>query len=296
MLKTMVHRYKRSNQIKLEDKYPAVELEDMSRLRLYFDRSDPEILQQEIAFNFLYYFSLRGRETLPHMGKNSVIIEHDSTGRRYMRMQCDMLSKNAKASLVRNEFENLKNSRIYENGEDTSHCPVAAFELYREKIENCGTDSLFPKPCKNQTKISQGEWYTKEKSVGKNTLDTLMATLSRKANLSKRYTNHCLRVTAITILKENGASNEEIATFSGHKNPCSVQRYCRKRKDESFQKYSDQLNGGFDKSCVKVGKFEHGEIRVNKEVISVNKENGIGCAISVNFSGNFENCVFNINQ
>lgn len=32
MLKTMVHHFKHSNQIKFEDKYPAVELEDMSRL------------------------------------------------------------------------------------------------------------------------------------------------------------------------------------------------------------------------------------------------------------------------
>lgn len=65
----------------------AVELEDVSRLRLYFNGRNLEILQQEIAFNFFifkYYFSVRGWETLPHMDNNSVIIEHDSTGRGYM--------------------------------------------------------------------------------------------------------------------------------------------------------------------------------------------------------------------
>lgn len=90
-------------------------------------------------------------------------------------------------------------------------------------------------------KILNGIWYTNEKCVGKNTLDTLMSTLSKTVGLSKRYTNHCLRVTAITVLKESGASNEEIASFSGHKNPGSVQRYCHKRRDESHQGFSDQL-------------------------------------------------------
>lgn len=134
MLKTMVYRFKRSNQAKSEDKYPAVEPCDMNKIQEYFDRSTPLILQQEVIFNLLYYFSLRGRETLSYLDKNSVIIEKDSTGRLYMRIQCDMLSKNAKASLQRNEFENVKIQRVYENLDDPIHCPVVAYKVYTEKL------------------------------------------------------------------------------------------------------------------------------------------------------------------
>ena len=142
-----------------------------------------------------------------------------------------------------------------------------------------------------------GEWYTSACSLGKNTLDTLMVNLSEAADLSKRYTNHCLRVTAITVLKENGASNEEIAQFSGHKNPGSVQRYCRKRKDDSFQSFSDQLTDGFQKSCVKVEKFKkRGQIEINKEVISNTCTSVDKMAVNVNFNGQFQNCSFTINN
>lgn len=298
MLKTMVYRYKRSNQSKCEDKYPAIELNDMAKLRAYFDRSNPTILLEEVVFNLLYYFSLRGRETLPYLNRNSIAIETDSTGRSYLRIQCDTLSKNAKASLRKSEFENVKNQRVYENTSNSDHCPVAAYKLYLEKMQQCKGDSLFPKPCLNKKKLASGMWYTEEKPVGKNTLDSMMARLSEKANLSKRYTNHCLRVTAITVLKENGATNEEIATFSGHKNPGSVQRYCRKRRDECHQVFTDQLQDGFQKSSSKVAKLgSHGEIKITKEMVSIAnplKENN--CAISINFNGVFNNCKFAVNN
>ena len=206
-----------------------------------------------------------------------------------------MMSKNAKASLIRNEFENLKKQRVYAKENDPSKCPVVAYKMYHDKIQNCKIASLFPKPCTDKKKLSRnGEWYSSARPLGKNTLDTLMVTLSEAANLSKRYTNHCLRVTAITVLKENGASNEEIAPFSGHKNPGSVQRYCRKRKDECFQSFSDQLTDGFQKSCVKVEKFQkRGQIEINKEVISNTSADKI--AVSVHFNGHFQNCSFSIN-
>ena len=52
-----------------------------------------------------------------------------------------------------------------------------------------------------------------------------MSTLSKELSLSKRYTNHCVRVTGITVLREQGKSDEEIASVSGHKNAANIQRY-----------------------------------------------------------------------
>ena len=37
--------------------------------------------------------------------------------------------------------------------------------------------------------------------------------------LSRRYTNHCIRVTMVTVLKEKGFSNFDICKYTGHKNP-----------------------------------------------------------------------------
>ena len=97
MLKSMVMKFKTSNKPQNEEKYPAIESEDMVAIRSYFNRSTPVILQDEIIFNQLYFFHLRGHETLPHISKENISIECDSNGKRYLRINCDLLTKNAKA-------------------------------------------------------------------------------------------------------------------------------------------------------------------------------------------------------
>lgn len=56
-----------------------------------------------------------------------------------------------------------------------------------------------------------------KQNVGKNKIYNLMSNLSKHLKLSKKYTNHSLRVTHITVLKENGFNNCEIAANTGHK-------------------------------------------------------------------------------
>jgi len=70
--------------------------------------------------------------------------------------------------------------------------------------------------------------FSKQQVVGKDTLGKLMSNLSKLLNLSEKYTNHCIRVTAINIMHEAGMSNDEISFNTGHKNSSSVQRYLRK--------------------------------------------------------------------
>ena len=271
MLKSMVMKYKKSNKPKPEDKYPSVEFEDMTTIRAYFDRSTPTILQNEIIFNLLYFFHLRGRESLPHINKDNISIDCDSTNKRYLRINCDLLTKNAKASLSKKEFEHINIKRVYENSEDVSECPVTAHELYLQKIAHCHTMSLFPKPCKNFNII----WFANRAVLGKNTFDTFLSCLSRDLNLSKRYTNHCLRVTGITILKEAGKSNEEIAAETGHKSALSVQRYVRKRKDQNHQEMSSIMSAGFSKHPGKIIPVAQGKI-----IIQENKKAGNDICIS----------------
>ena len=59
--------------------------------------------------------------------------------------------------------------------------------------------------------------------MGNNTLSDMMPLLSTRANLSKRYTNHCVRVSGVTDLKDAGFSNHEVCAVTGHKNESSIQ-------------------------------------------------------------------------
>ena len=50
----------------------------------------------------------------------------------------------------------------------------------------------------------------------------MMKNISRSTGLSRVYTNHCVRVTVVTELKEQGFSNDEIASLTGHKSSVSL--------------------------------------------------------------------------
>ena len=66
-----------------------------------------------------------------------------------------------------------------------------------------------------------------------------MKRISKKANLSKTYTNHSIRATAVTVLDRSGFEARHIMTIGGHKSESSIGSYCNtdistKRKMPAF--------------------------------------------------------------
>jgi len=297
MLCTMVAKFKNSGQ-KKESTYEVIQVEDMMKIRTYFDRSNGEALQREIMFNLIYYFGLRGRETLPKLTKESITSKKSSTGKRYLELNHEILSKNSKASLTEKEYMDAKDARAYEKSDCQAECPVTAWETYLKHIEDI--PRLFPKPCKIKSKKAS-KWYSPLQSVGKNTIDNLMTNLSIDLKLSRRYTNHCIRVTLVTVLKENGYSNAEICSYTGHKNPQSVDRYSRKRRDENFEEMSEALHGGTSSKLVEIQ-------RVSKKsrIVTISSSESVSerlcgspsqrntTSVTINFSGSFDNCEFRV--
>lgn len=295
MLVSMMRRYKKSNQPKRREEYPVIEKNDMTKIINSFDRKDGETLQMEVMFHIIYHFGLRGRETLPYLTKSSFEVSIDSQDRKYVKINHELLSKNAKASLRQNEREDLKQARMYECPDEKHNCPVTAFVMYFEKIKDIEGDRLFPKPSKN---ISKGckKWYTDKQKVGKDTMDRLLSKLSEDLSLSKRYTNHCLRVTHITVLKENGFTNQEIAANTGHKNPASVDRYNRKRRDDDFAGMSAALSCETSNNAVVIKHVGNkGKVTI-KETTKNREEEEPRITINLNFTGNFKDCHFHLEK
>ena len=71
-------------------------------------------------------------------------------------------------------------------------------------------------------------WFANA-SLRKNTLADMMPLLSVHAKLLLRYTNHCVRATVVTDLKEAGFSNHEVCAVTGHvhRSEMSVQSHER---------------------------------------------------------------------
>lgn len=236
VLKAMVKAYLSSDQVKPQS-FERISNEDLIKVRKYFVENESSVttLQEECLFNIIYYFQLRGRENLRALKKNTIGFKISENGREVAYIQVPLLQKNVKPSLNAKEYEDVKSARMVEQPSDLGHCPVKRLHEYMNSLPvTTKDDTLFP--CYNPKKKT----FSSKMVLGKDKLGSLMQTLSEKAKLSTRYTNHCLRVTGVNVLHENGLSNEEITNITGHKNPKSVQRYLR-RNERKMVKACDLL-------------------------------------------------------
>ena len=101
---------------------------------------------------------------------------------------------------------------------------------------------LFPKPLK--PKRDDDEWYSRTEVLGKHTLFDGMKIISDLANLSKKYTNHCIRASVVTTLSESGFSASEIQSVTGQKRAETVERYTKRVSTSKKMKLSHTLSDG----------------------------------------------------
>ena len=77
--------------------------------------------------------------------------------------------------------------------------------------------------------------------MGIHTLGQLMPKISKAGGLSKVYTNHCIRATAVTVLSNSGVDDMDIISVSGHKNVQSLLPYKQSVSDEKRKCMSSTL-------------------------------------------------------
>lgn len=108
---------------------------------------------------------------------------------------------------------------------DSPICPVMIFELYLSKL-NPNREDLWQRPKKVIHNVF-GEWLDNV-PLGKDPLYAAMKNLSINAELSKTYTNHCIRSTAMETLDEGGFEGRHIIAQSGHKSESSIKMYAKR--------------------------------------------------------------------
>ena len=160
--------------------------QDLKKLYSCFDVTTARGLQEKCLFNIIFFLVRRGRENLCQQTKQTFAIAVDSTQRKYVYQAVDKLDKNHRGS--DNQQDSVTDARMYEQPGNLL-CPVRCFELCLSKL-NPGLDSLWQRP-KQMTRGDKNIWYDKV-PVGKNMLGLFMKKLSKSAELSKEYTNHCI--------------------------------------------------------------------------------------------------------
>ena len=79
-----------------------------------------------------------------------------------------------------------------------------------------------------------------------------MQRISERAGLSRKYTNHCMRATTVTLLKERGIEDWKVCLVTGHKAERSLQHY-NKPGNAECNSPAKLLDGKDPKAAVAVG-------------------------------------------
>ena len=164
-------------------------------------------LLNKVWFELCLHFCRWGRENQRELMPQMFALESDNLGKRYIHQVSSEVTK--KHQELSSTDTNGKSVHMYETG--TDNCPVKSFLKYLSK-RHSQCESLFQRP-KDSFNEDDETWYEK-RPLGKNKLGNMMSELSRAATLSKNYTIHCIRATAISTLDRAGYEARHIMTVS----------------------------------------------------------------------------------
>lgn len=200
--------------------YPPINDTDISLLYSTGTLSDmdPTRLQYKIFFELCLHFGRRGREGLRELNKDQLVFELDEVGVEYVTLCFNPSEKNHQG-LAKRDTEH--DQRLYGTG--SIYCPLKSLKKYINLLHpSC--NALFQKPKPNYA--TSAVWYCNS-PVGQNTLAKFMSKISKKAGLKTIYSNHSIRATTVTTLRNAGVHVNDIMAVTGHKCAQSIMSYSK---------------------------------------------------------------------
>lgn len=266
MFKAMMVAMKKEGKATVNHKEPICP-EDLQKLykHEHFSLNTPEALQKRVFFEYLYYFCNRGRENIRDVQRDDFELKRDAKGLRYVRVKVLRQTKNHRGD----DFTDVddKDGRMYEIP-GSANCPVRSFTKYFSKLHPDRTDFWQRPKLASKTTESADVWYDNS-PVGKNTLGNLMAKISEECGLSRRYTNHCIRTTCITVLDEGGIETRHIMGLSGHKSESAVKSYCKRLSSTKKHEMSNILSETIQSATSSNGELSEKRVKTQDTTTSI---------------------------
>ncbi|KAK3703830.1 hypothetical protein QZH41_002897 [Actinostola sp. cb2023] len=216
---------------------PPIEKHDIEKLKNHevILPTKPLSLLRNVWFHVSLFWCRRGREGQRSLTKNSFRFDKDPEGREFVTMNHDESTKNHPGGLADTpSYE--KFGRMYKTNSTTDG--FSSLKIYLEKI-NPHCQALFQYPKRNW-RATDTIWY-ENRPLGINKLAKMMKDISEEAGLSKVYTNHCVRATAITLWADAGLSDRQIMSISGHRSESSLKSYHARPSSSQLRQCSDVL-------------------------------------------------------
>ena len=216
--------------------YEQIPDRELHKIFNEIDVKNPQQLQWYVFIIIQLHFCKRGCENIEKYTKSTFAITEDNDGTKYIYQSTDEMTKNNRQDTT----EKVTNGRVYEQPTWNEKCPVKCFQFYCSKLSNINRLWQRAKP---NCPFTETQWYTAQ-PIGVNTIARFMKNISAHFQLSKSYTNHCLRVSSISILGRSFEEND-IKTVSGHSTTSSLGIY--KRVGEPIKrKMADTLSNSLN--------------------------------------------------
>ena len=191
-------------------------------------KHSPQSLQRKLQFDLRFFLCQHGMENIQHMQKTDFQLKYSTKNEEWLVIKVkDELTKNHR------NMENLISGVMPENKTDPM-CPVASFKAYQDHLHP-DNPYMWQAPLDKIDPEHPEIWFSKKKHIRKNPLSTFMSDLSRDAKLSRRYTNHSIRSTGITVLTNCRYSNADMMALSGHKSVQSLAVYQKTDETKKIQ-------------------------------------------------------------
>lgn len=136
-----------------------------------------------------------------------------------------------------------KEARMYSTSEDPLFDGLNCLKNYLQRL-NPACEALFQYP-KRAVKPEDKVWYD-NKPLGVNKIEGMMKEISKLASLSRIYTNHSVRATAITLWSNAQVPSRHIMAISGHRSEASLRNYNTRPSSEQLRACSDILSGALN--------------------------------------------------
>jgi len=221
---------------------PIIANGDLLKIQNFVSHDSPKSVLYKTWFDLAIYFVSRGLEFHSQLRPNSIEFLVDDEDREYAAITHDTLSKTAQGGLD-DPCSNTTDKRMYASG--TAKCPVATLKLLLSKLPP-QAEKIFCIP-KSNAHVNDPIWYS-SKPMSERQMGQIIRIISKEAGLSRIYTPHCIRATAIHALSEANVELRYIMYISGHRNEASIRSYSRSVTTEQKHKLSSVIQNLTDKS------------------------------------------------
>lgn len=223
---------------------PVIEPADIVKIKNspFLSHDNPHGLLRRVWFIVCLYWCRRGYEGQRQLRRESFNFAVDAEGKEYATMTHEEQTKNHQGGFGdKQSYEN--ETKLYSTGEvgDSLWC----LKKYISKL-NPKQPAFFQRPA-SSSRPEDPVWY-ENKPLGVNKLSEMMKSISVGAGLSKKYTNHSVRATAITMWSDAEIPARHIINISGHANEQSIGHYNRRPSTEQLKKCSDVISSALTAS------------------------------------------------